>query len=471
MKLELQTLGNIRRHGVSIYLAGTVHRQLGQVVSLEFYTVEAVISAQLVDLFLGIRLAHGDIAVLVARELVEEILLRETLAVLGFRAECLRYGERRHDGGVVDGVVLDLVAYIDRIGQRLGYVTEDGVHLGAGLHPLLLRVEHALGVVQILARTEAYKAVVRLGIVLVDEVYVVGAYETYAVFPRKLNQMLVHIELHGVGLVVGAFDRSLVKLQLEVVVVAEEILVPQYRFFGRLQISRRDHARHLAAQTCRTAYQPFVVLLQFRVVGTRTHVETFGPRLRDDLDEIVVSLCILGQKYEVISALVRLALLELQAAARYVDLATDDGLEVLLRKGIVFGLQSCHGSLLLGRGTARLVDLRLQGGDLLLGGLDLVTAGAVLLLDVVVELLYAEHVAVVGDGDAAHAVGNGLVHKALYAGLSIKNGILRVYVQMYEIVHCNLPFYLFNPKPMPLCRLSLCAGGLRCPYRRGAPCP
>ena len=151
----------------------------------------------------------------------------------------------------------------------------------------------------------------------------------------------------------------------------------------------------------------------------------------------MVSLCVLGQKYEVVSALVRLALLELQAAARYVDLTSDDSLEVLLRQGIVFGLQSRHGSFLLSRGTARLVDLRLQGGDLLLGGLDLVTAGAVLLLDVVVELLYAEHVAVVGDGDAAHAVGNGLVYKALYAGLSIKNGILRVYVQMYEIVHFN----------------------------------
>ena len=174
-----------------------------------------------------------------------------------------------------------------------------------------------------------------LGVVLVDEMHVVSADEAYAVLFRELYQVAVYLQLHGIGLVVGALDSSLMQLQFEIVIVAEELLVPQDRFLGRLHVSRSDHARDLATQTCRTADQPFVVSLYLGAVGAGTHVETLGPRLRDDLYQIVVSLGILGQKYEVVTALVGLALLELQAAARHVNLAAYDGLEILLGQGVV----------------------------------------------------------------------------------------------------------------------------------------
>ena len=81
--------------------------------------------------------------------------------------------------------------------------------------------------------------------------------------------------------------------------------------------SARDGAGHLAGQAGRTADQPLVVFLDLGAVGTRAHVETLGPRLRDNLDQVVVSLEVLGQQDQVVAALVGLALLVLQAAARH----------------------------------------------------------------------------------------------------------------------------------------------------------
>ena len=54
---------------------------------------------------------------------------------------------------------------------------------------------------------------------------------------------------------------------------------------------------------------------------------------------------------------------------------------------------------------------------------------------VVEELLYAEHVAVVGHGHAPHAVGNGLVYQFLDTCLSVKNAVISMYVKMDEILH------------------------------------
>ena len=289
--------------------------------------------------------------------------------------------------------------------------------------------------------------------------------------------MAVDLQLHGVGLVVGPLDGRLVQLQFEVVVVAEDPLVPADRLLGLLQITGRDGARHLARQTGRAADQPLVVLLDLGAVGARTHVETVGPRLRDDLDEVVVSLEVLGQQDQVVAALVLLALLVLKAPPRDIDLAADDGLEVrhgleprdlLLRRRRVEAELLLHAFDLLdartGRGAGlgilgRVVLAALQRSKFLLelpeprGGvaalrqqlfepgreffqrLDLVVLLAVLFLDVVVELLDTEHVAVVRHGDAGLTVGHGLVHQTLDAGLSVEDRILRMYVKMNEFRH------------------------------------
>lgn len=125
---------------------------------------------------------------------------------------------------MVDGIGLDLFADFDRRSHRFGYVAEDRRHLLAGFEPLLLGVEHSLGIVEVLAGREADQPVVRLGVVFVHEVHVVGTDQTDAVFRGQSAQMLVHFELHRIGFVVGPLDGGLVQLQFEVIVVAEEFL-------------------------------------------------------------------------------------------------------------------------------------------------------------------------------------------------------------------------------------------------------
>ena len=53
---------------------------------------------------------------------------------------------------------------------------------------------------------------------------------------------------------------------------------------------------------------------------------------------------------------------------------------------------------------------------------------AVNLIAVVVQLFYAKHVAVIGNGHTAHAVGHSLVYNLLHGRLSVKNGIVGVNV-------------------------------------------
>ena len=52
---------------------------------------------------------------------------------------------------MVDGVWLHLVQYLKCIGKCFGHIGEDFVHLFARLEPLLLGVEHTVGVIKVFA--------------------------------------------------------------------------------------------------------------------------------------------------------------------------------------------------------------------------------------------------------------------------------------------------------------------------------
>ena len=90
-------------------------------------------------------------------------------------------GEVWHQRVVLDAVDLYLVADLLCGGEDFGYVGEEFVHLERRLHPLLLAVAHALGVVEVLTRAEADEAVVRLGVFLIEEVNIVGGDHLHAV--------------------------------------------------------------------------------------------------------------------------------------------------------------------------------------------------------------------------------------------------------------------------------------------------
>ena len=271
-----------------------------------------------------------------------------------------------------------------------------------------------------------------LGVVLVHEVHVVRAYQADVMFGRQLAQVAVHLQLHGVGLVVGPLDGRLVQLQFEVIVIAEDPLVPENRLLGLRQIIGRDGTRHLARQAGRAADQSFVVFFDLRTVRSGAHVEALGPRLRDNLDKVVVALEVLRKQDQVVTALVGLALLVLQAPPGNIDFTADDRLEVHLPAQF-FELLLAGGDLR--RRVVSLLRTVAQRRKTLLARGSLLLQLALDLLDVVVELLDAEHVAVVRDGNAGLPVGHGLVHQTLDAGLAVENRILRVNVKVNELGH------------------------------------
>ena len=278
MKFEDKALLRLRRH-VGVVLLGAIHRELLQIVSLQLDTIQLIISTELLYLSLSIGLTQYDVALLIAGKLIEEILLGILLSVSLLSAKLLGNLKVGHDGRVVDGVKLHLVTNLHRVGQRLGYVAEDGIHLLGRLHPLLLRVEHTLRVIQVLTRREADEAVVSLSMLFIYEVYVIGTHQAYAEFLAIFDKLLVHLHLHLIRLMIGTSHGRFVKLQLQVVVLAKGSLVPLYSLFGLIQHAACDHLGNLTTQTCRTYDKSLLILLQLHAVGTRAVVETLGPRL------------------------------------------------------------------------------------------------------------------------------------------------------------------------------------------------
>ena len=121
--------------------------------------------------------------------------------------------------------------------------------------------------------------VVGLGILLIHEVGIVGAHQLDAVLLSQFYQHPVSLLLQGESLTVGADHRvcHLMALQLQIVVVAPESLMPLDSLTGSDDISFQDLGRYLTGNTGRTDNQVFVVFLQFHAVGTRTVIETVDP--------------------------------------------------------------------------------------------------------------------------------------------------------------------------------------------------
>ena len=359
--------------------------ELGEVVGFELDAVELVNATQLLYLLLSVFAGQGVLAVLVAGEFAEEVLVGVFLPQALFGAEFFGDGEEGHDGIGLEVVDFHFVEYLAGVAECFGQVGEDGVHLGACLEPFLLGVAHAVGVVQVLARREAEEQVVGFGVVLVEEVGVVGADELYAMLACQLDEDGVDPFLHFVGLAVGHLCGvcHLVALQLQVVVVAPDVVEPLDGLLCSCQVAVLNLLGHFAADAGGADDESFVELCQVLVVGARTHVEAIDPGARDKLDEVVVALQVLCQHDEVPAGLVFLASLAdvLVSAAGYIHFAAEDGLE---------GLQPLLLPVLVDR------------------------------LAVVVQLLDAEHVAVVGECHAAHAVADGFIDHLLDGCLSVE---------------------------------------------------
>ena len=293
---------------------------------------------------------------------------------------------------MVKAVDLHFVENLQRVRQRLRHIAENLVHLGTRLKPLLLRVEHARRVVEVLASGQAEQVIVGLSIFLVDEMSVVGTDEFDAILASQLDEHPIGLLLQGeclaIGPHIGVFH--LVALQLQIVVVAEDALMPFDGLAGTGDITLQNLVWHFASNTGRAHDESFVEAFQVGTVGAWTHVETVDPRTRDELNQVLVALIVLRQHDEVVAALVFLAvLLLLRSVLGNIHFATENRLE---------GFQAFA--------LALFVD-----------------ADAIIM-----KLLDAKHVAMIGDGHASHAIVDGLVDQLRYLRLSVEDGEISMYV-------------------------------------------
>ena len=147
VQFKLDALLRFSVQVLAVALVCTLIRQLGQIVGFQFDAIQFVESTELFDFRHTVLFAHHHVAVLIAGKLFEEVLLGIFGPIPLLSTEVLGYGKVGHDGGMVYAVSLDFIADFACVGQHLGQVGEDGVHLGLRLKPLLLGVEHAVGVV------------------------------------------------------------------------------------------------------------------------------------------------------------------------------------------------------------------------------------------------------------------------------------------------------------------------------------
>ena len=153
---------------------------------------------------------------------------------------------------MVDAVSLDFAKHLTGVCHRLGHVGEYLIHLLTGLEPLLLGIEHAVGVVEVTSCGEADKVVVRLGVLLIHEMHVVRTHQLNIVLACQRYQTLVDFLLKrkclAVGALVGVFH--LMTLQLKVEIVAEQVFKPKRSLFSLFHIAVPDGVGDFSGNTC-----------------------------------------------------------------------------------------------------------------------------------------------------------------------------------------------------------------------------
>ena len=292
------------------------------------------------------------------------------------------------DVGAVDVVALHLLHHLAGVEYRFGMLRKQRQHLVLALEVLLLRVAETLGVVHQGVGGEADEAVVRGSVVLADEVGVVGGYHLHPVLPAEFENGLIDLHLVVVEVQAQSGDFGLVEHHLQVVVLAEDALVPLYGLVDRVHVAREYAAGDLAGDAGGGADQAFVVFFQHFVAHAGlVVVHALDVAGGHYLHQVLVAGVVLGQKDEVIVLAVVVVLEAVVVVLGDVRLAAQDGLDV-----------------------------------------------RVFLADVE-ELLHAIHVAVVRDCQTRHLELVRTREELLYVGHSIEDGILGMDVKGYETCH------------------------------------
>ena len=265
-------------------------------------------------------------------------------------------------------------------------IREEGRHLLLALEILLLGVAESVRAVDVLVGSQADKPVVRRSVLLVHEMHVIGGDNLDPVLFGQVEDDLVVLLLLFIDLQRLTRNLGLVEHYLEVVVILEHPLVPLYGLVRPFHVACENHSRNLSRHAGGGADEILVILFNDFVRDPRSVVHSLDMRSGYNLHQILVSVIVLGEENEVIISSVSLVL-ELVVELGNIYLTADYGLY----------------------------------GRMLPGELE--------------ELLYAVHVAVVGDRQCRHPQRLGFLEQFVNGRETVQNRVLGMYVKMYER-HC-----------------------------------
>jgi hypothetical protein len=185
---------------------------------------------------------------------------------------------------------VDRVGDGERVVEHVRAVGEPLAHLRAGLEVEAAVVVHAVLVLHVLADADAQQDVVRVVVALLEEVRVVGGDHGEAELGAQPEDLPVELRL----------PLRIVRLDLEVVAVLEDVRVPLGGLAGRVPAVVHEVPGHLAREARRGDDDPLAVRRQQLAVDARLHVEALEVGERRELDEVPVARRVAREEHEVV---------------------------------------------------------------------------------------------------------------------------------------------------------------------------
>ena len=223
----------------------------------------------------------------------------------------IRFVVRRGEDGVMGSaqveVDVDAIGDFQSPGNGVRLIAERRVHLLRGLHIELVPLHpHPFYIAAHRTRVDTQKHVVSRRIFSVQIMSVIGGH---------------HGQAHPVGQIGGRIQTHLLNLEtcvldLQIVPIAEELLVPGDHFLRPIHLVLDDQLRQLTARASGQADEPLVELSQQFLVDARFVIEALQIGGRRQLDEVPKAGPIHGQQRQVETGLLHPRCRAVGAASR-----------------------------------------------------------------------------------------------------------------------------------------------------------
>jgi len=213
------------------------------------------------------------------------------------------------------------------VGHCVGVPRKQRLHLLRGPQiEVLGLVAHPVLVIHGLARLDAQKHIVALGVLLPEIVGIVGTHQRNARLVVEPQQLPVHLGLVG--------DTVVLQLQIKAV-LTEDVPHGQGVFLRPVIVTVQYSAGDLTGQTSRQRNKALGVFPQQVHVDTGLDVKAFGECLTHHIGQIPIACLVLAQQHQMAALRIELVLLIEAGPPRHIHLAPDDGMDALLFAGAV----------------------------------------------------------------------------------------------------------------------------------------